>query len=199
MAILSQLRTSSHLVRLATSSADWQKNFACFLARYGYNGRNLIIREVSMHLIIVALLLFAPIITHAANVVDIEQLQLKAEPVDSSVPIADLGQEIRRGVEARARLEAQPLLDISEPLDGGLRHYMISVAFIEAETGKTLMEGQVAARTITPNKRVAETVRLAPRDYRWTGVLVLPSAGETLIKIGTRLADGKKRIYRFFF
>ncbi len=152
-----------------------------------------------MRLLIATLLLFNPALAHTADIVDLGQLQLVTEPFNAPASISDLGRDVRRGVEAQVQLEPQPLLDISEPLDGNLRHFLISVFFIETKTGQELLEGQVAARIFTPDKRIAKTVRLEPREFQWSGVLVLPSEGETMIKIGTKLADGKKRIYRFFY
>ena len=152
-----------------------------------------------MHLIIVTLLFLVSSVAHAANVVNVSQLQLGAESFVSSAPIVDLGQDRLRGVEARVRLEALTLLDISEPLDGNLQHYLISVVFIETKTGKELLVGQVAARTFTTDNQIANTVRLEPQQTQWTAILTLPSEEQTMIKIGSKLPDGKKRIYRFFY
>lgn len=156
-------------------------------------------REVSMQLFIVILLLLTPSLAYTDNVVDVAQLQLEPEPFSPSVVINDLGEEIRRGVKARVQLESQPLRDIEKPLNGGLHHYLISVVFLKEKTGKELLEGQVAARTFTPDRRMARTVRLEPQQHQWTGLLELPSEGETMIKVGSKLSDGKKRIYRFFY
>ena len=152
-----------------------------------------------MQLFIVILLLLTPSLAFTANVVDVGLLQLEPEPFSNSAVINDLGQEIRRGVKAQVQLESQPLLDISEPLDGNLQHYLISVVFLEEKTGKELLEGQVAARTFTSDSRSARTVRLEPQQRQWTALLEIPSEGETMIKVGSKLPDGKKRIYRFFY
>ncbi len=152
-----------------------------------------------MQLFIAILILLAPSLAHTASVIDVAQLQLEPESLSTSVVINDLGQDVRRGVEAHVQLEPQPLLDISEPLAGDLQHYLISVVFVEEKTGEELLEGQVAARTYTSNRRKARTVRLVPQQHQWTGMLELPSEGETMIKVGSKLPDGKKRIYRFFY
>ncbi len=152
-----------------------------------------------MQLFIAILLLLTPSLAHTASVIDVAKLHLEPEPFSTSVVINDLGQDIRRGVEAHVRLEPQLLLDISEPLGGDLQHYLISVVFVEEKTGEELLEGQVAARTFTHDRRKARTVRLEPQQHQWTGVIELPSEGETMIKVGSKLPDGKKRIYRFFY
>jgi hypothetical protein len=71
--------------------------------------------------------------------------------------------------------------------------------FIRTATGESLLAGQAAVRVFGANNRVTQTVRLEPQDGQWTGKVLLDTGGESLIKIGSKLADGKKRIYRFFF
>lgn len=151
-----------------------------------------------MYLLFFTLLFLAPSFAHSAAVGGGGQLKMSTSAADSA-PIRDLGRDTHRGVEARVQLEPQPLLDRSESLTKNLQHYLISVVFIDIKTGKELVKGQVAARTITTIKRISKTVRLEAKPLRWTGMLILPTKGETLIKIGSKLGDGKKRIYRFFY
>jgi hypothetical protein len=110
-----------------------------------------------------------------------------------------LGQEIHRGMEARAFLEPLPLLDLSTPLTNGLKHFLLSVEFTKSRSGKVVNIGQAAARTFMTGNRSAQTIRLEPKGKRWTAVLILNTEKETLIKVGSKLEDGKKRIFRFFF
>ncbi len=143
-------------------------------------------------------LLLVPSFSFAAQIVDVGQLILNAKPLNLPAAITSLGQDVRRGVEARVQLETQPLLDVSEPLADGWHHYQISVVFIDKLNGNQLIDGQVAARTFPEDRRQIKTVRLEPQELQWTGQLILPSEQETMIKIGSKLSDGKKRIYRFF-
>lgn len=148
-----------------------------------------------MYLFIAVLLIFSPFIATAS---DLELLPALDESSFGSVPLGDLGKDVRRGVEAQALLESQPLLDISEPLEGDLQHYLITIVFTDLGIGKALLEGQVAARVSNAEQRMTDTVRLEPQQNQWRGILRLPAEGETMIKVGTKLSDGKKRIYRFF-
>jgi len=150
-------------------------------------------------LVVAFLLLLTPSITISATVVDLGNLQLSPVVNVVSPPITDLGMDRIRGVEAQAQLVPQPFLDISNPLESGLNHYLISVEFLDEASGKALPEGQVAARTFTLENHIADTVRLEPQENQWRGALILSSNWETLIKVGCKLSDGKKRIYRFFF
>lgn len=152
-----------------------------------------------MRFFTVFFILLLPQLSHAVDVVDLSQLSLVAESENSISQIVDLGQDVRRGVEARAQLEAQPLIDLNEPLAGDLRHFLLSVNFIEKSTEKNLLEGQVAARTFTSDNQAVATIRLESQQASWTGIMVLPFNGETMIKIGSKLGDNKKRIYRFFY
>lgn len=152
-----------------------------------------------MRLLTALFFLLLPQLSHAVDVVDLSQLSLVAESENSINPIVDLGRDVRRGVEARAQLEAQPLIDLNEPLTGDLRHFLLSVDFIEKSTEKNLLEGQVAARTFTSDNQTVATIRLEPQQTSWTGIMVLPYNEETMIKIGSKLGDNKKRIYRFFY
>ena len=152
-----------------------------------------------MYLFFMTLLFIIPALSHASDVVDLGAGRSRVESFGAASSVSDLGKEMSRGVEARVQLEAQPRLDASVPLDRNMHHFLITVVFVDTKTGRELLEGQVAARTFTARERVAETVRLEPEQGRWIGVLRLPLSGETLIKIGSQLADGKKRIYRFFY
>ncbi len=151
-----------------------------------------------MRLFLFILFISTSFLTQAAAIVDIGQLQLVVEPASAPVQPIDLGQDVRRGVVARVQLEPQPL-GVNSAGHGGPHSYLLSVSFVESETGTLLLEGQVAARMSSEDRRIAGTLRLEPQENNWSGLLTLPAEGETLIRIGSKLSDGKKRIYRFFY
>ena len=152
-----------------------------------------------MRLLLFILFISMSFLSQAAAVVDIGQLQLVDVPVSAAAQPVDLGQDMRRGVVARVQLEPRAELDGSSGQTGTLQKYLLSVSFVESETGKLLLEGQVAARLFSKDKRIADTLRLEAQENNWSGLLTLPAEGETLIKIGSKLNDDKKRIYRFFY
>lgn len=151
-----------------------------------------------MRLFFFILFIVTPLSSHAADVVDSGQ-QLFEEPIIATVQSVDLGQDARRGVVAIALLEPQRTEDKDTGQAEDLQTFRLSVSFVESETGKLFLEGQVAARLFSAGKRIADSVRLEPQESNWSGLLPLAAEGETLIKIGSKLNDGKKRIYRFFY
>ena len=152
-----------------------------------------------MFLLLAILLLCVPSLNQAAQIVDVGKLPPVAESYVAPGTIIELGYDQSRGVKARAQLETKPILEANDPLGGHSSHYLISVVFTDVATGKLLLEGQVAARTVTSNNQALKTIRLEAQPLKWSGLLTLPSKGETMIKIGSKLSDGKKRIYRFFY
>lgn len=153
-----------------------------------------------MYRFVVVLLLLLPTLAQAADVVDLDQVQATFSTAETEAPASvDLGTDVRRGVEAHGRLEARPMLDLSQPLAESMHHFAVMIRFRQQDDSKILLEGQVAARSFSADDRVMQTVRLEVQGDEWTGDLALPATGETMIKIGSKLADGKKRIFRFFY
>ena len=145
------------------------------------------------------LIILSPLNIYAVDIVEIDQLALLEQSSDESSLSIDLGHDKRRGVEARAQLELQEMSETSDPLPESMLLFTLSVSFADIATGKILLDGQVAARAFEADNRVLKTIRLEPQELFWTGSLALSRDEETMIKVGSQLADGKKRIYRFFF
>lgn len=74
-------------------------------------------------------------------------------------------------------------------------HFM--VAFVDTRTGKQLSEGTVAVKITSPAGKEAEPVALVGMVGHFGADVVLAGKGKYLFRIGTRLADGKKRQYEF--
>ena len=151
-----------------------------------------------MRVFLFIVFLFVPVPVMAANSAQPENQSQSVDLSRLNVTVIDLGQDLRRGVVARVQLQPQAALDLSEPAEKNLYHYKVIVSFTDKKTGENLLKGQAAAR-IFADKYATSTVRLEPQTAEWTGFVLLPTEEEVMIKIGSKLADGKKRIYRFFF
>lgn len=152
-----------------------------------------------LSLVLLFLLIMNPLTSFAADIVDVSQLAALSQNQEPAQQVIDLGQDIRRGVEARAQLVPQVSTGEDATLSGNAALYTLSVSFIDGKTRQVLLEGQVAARAYNSENNILKTVRLEPQQLFWAGSMPLAQDRETMIKIGTQLTDGKKRIYRFFF
>ncbi|WP_020676229.1 hypothetical protein [Geopsychrobacter electrodiphilus] len=152
-----------------------------------------------MRFFLLLLLIISPFNSLAANPVDSSKLPLSGMLPDLKSATVDLGVETRRGVSAHVRLDPQPAPELSKPLAPGFKYFLLSVVFSKGQTGTSIMSGQAAARTYSDNSQKTKTVRLESAGDNWSALLTLNTKGETLIKVGSKLEDGKKRIFRFFF
>ena len=141
-------------------------------------------------------LLFISHSAFAANVVNLTpSTEVSAEP--SAAANISLGSDSLRGVKAEAYL--QPFV-ADQPAEGEVApNYRLQVDFFSLNKGEKILAGQAAARVFDAGSRERSTVRMEVEQEHWSCALKLPSGGESMIKVGTQLADGKKRIYRFFF
>ena len=104
----------------------------------------------------------------------------------------DLGKAAYRGVVATADLKPLPNMPGGET-------YLLSVGFSSQDTGRPLSEGDVAVKVISAKGKSAVPIRLNPVAGRFQAEIQLSMAGESEVRIGSKLADKKKRIYRFYF
>jgi hypothetical protein len=167
---------------------------------------------------IIGLLLGAGVFSVSAAVVDLSQItpatqgaktsrpamnqpavQSAVPPTASSSSEIELGQEIVRGVIAQARLvPLQGQMPASEVRPAKV-NYRLVVTFREAKSGREILTGQAAVRLFAEDDRTLDTIRLVLEQQAWSCLLFLPDRSETMIKVGSQLDDGKKRIFRFFF
>lgn len=155
-----------------------------------------------MRQILLALLFFSLAIiqnSSAADSADFSSVTQEKSP--SARGALSLGREVRRGVIADAWLDPveRPSVSTSLSPDDNLATHRIRIIFTIEKTGETVLDGQTAARIYTGTGQATDTVRLEGENEVWSGFLHLPDTQETMIKVGTKLTDGKKRIYRFFY
>lgn len=121
-----------------------------------------------------------------------------AMPQESAPPgqdqAIDLGQDVYRNVIAKAQLNR---LIGSAEINGKVG-YLLSVSFVDEKRGLPMMDGDVAVKITTPDASVELPIRLQPIDGAFQTEIYLESTGESQLKIGSKLSDDKKRIYRFF-
>lgn len=163
------------------------------------------------------LLLGLGVLSTSAAVVDLSRMTPKNPEAQTSGPIdqpstqptvlsgsasiskIELGQEIVRGVIAQASLVPfQPHPSASESISEKV-NYRFLVTFHEAKSGREILAGQAAVRLFSEDDRTLDTIRLALEQQAFSCLLFLPDRGEIMIKVGSQLDDGKKRIFRFFF
>jgi hypothetical protein len=106
-----------------------------------------------------------------------------------------LGEETEEGVKAMAHLndvkEAMAKMGMKET-----HHFM--VAFVDA-AGKPVTEGTVAVKIKNPAGKEGNAIKLMGMEGHFGADIVLPEKGEYHFKVGTKLADGKKREYHFHY
>lgn len=104
-----------------------------------------------------------------------------------------LGTDAYRGVNATAQLHQIP---------GGTAaagKYLLTVSFSTKSGGKVLQKGDVAARISAANRRTTDPVRLNLIDGSFQSEIQLSTKGESLITVGSKLDDDKKRIFQFSY
>lgn len=112
----------------------------------------------------------------------------------SHAQVIDLGQDVYRGVIAQAQLNRL----IDSAASAGKVSYLLSVSFVDEKRGVPMADGDVAVKITAPDASVAQPIRLQPIGGTFQADIYLESTGESLLTIGSKLSDEKKRIYRFF-
>jgi hypothetical protein len=107
-----------------------------------------------------------------------------------------LGDDTEEGVKAMAHLkdvkEAMAKMGMKET-----HHFM--VMFMDAETGKAIESGTVAVKIKGPSGSEGEAIKLMGMQGHFGADIALSEMGEYTFKLGTKLADGKKRQFEFEF
>lgn len=105
-----------------------------------------------------------------------------------------VGSMTSKGVKGLAHLK-----DVSETMAKmGMKtthHFMI--AFVDEVTGEQVESGVVALKVTDPDAKVGETIELIGMDGHFGADIALDMEGEYHFRLGTKLADGKKRKYHF--
>lgn len=150
--------------------------------------------------ILVALLLLSQAV-YAADIVDLSTLSTTGPaPGLALAPEVALGKEVRRGVEAWLWVTpADSDLSLRNEQSAALFRHEARVQFVDIRTGEQVDGGQAALRVFLSDAEKPQTVRLEEVEGGWKAEVDLALDRENMLKVGTKLADGKKRIYRFFY
>jgi len=73
----------------------------------------------------------------------------------------------------------------------------IMVMFVDVASGKPVESGVAAVKIEGPDGKQSEAIKLMGMQGHFGADVELPTAGEYEFKVGTKLADGKKRQYEF--
>ncbi|MDX9708904.1 MAG: hypothetical protein RBT64_05030 [Trichloromonas sp.] len=107
-----------------------------------------------------------------------------------------LGEQVVEGVEAMARLK-----DVEAAMAKvGMAHtHHLMVEFYRVDDGEPMDQGLAAVKIVDPAGKESGALTLVGMDGHFGADLALGEKGDYLFKIGTKLADGKKRQYEFRF
>lgn len=116
--------------------------------------------------------------------------------MDMSGDMIMLGDATEDGVKAMAHLKdvGAAMAKMGMP---STHHIMIN--FVDLASGKPIESGVAAVKIEGPNGELSEPVKLMGMQGHFGADIELPVAGEYEFKVGTKLADGKKRQFEFKF
>ena len=105
-----------------------------------------------------------------------------------------VGSMVSKGVKGMAHLK-----DVSAKMAemGMLTTHHFMIAFIDEKTGEQIETGTVALKITDPNAVVGEPIKMVGMDGHFGADVTLKIPGEYHFRLGTKLADGKKRKYHF--
>lgn len=105
-----------------------------------------------------------------------------------------VGEQLQNGVKGTAQLS-----DIAKAMAGmgqkATHHFMVT--FTEEKGGKGIGEGLAAVKVTDPAGVSGEANKMTAMDGSFGVDLTLAKPGKYLLEVGTQLADGKKRQFRF--
>jgi hypothetical protein len=107
-----------------------------------------------------------------------------------------LGQVEVEGVKAQAHLD-----DVSQAMAaaGMQETHHLMLAFTDAGSGREVGDGLVAVKVSGPDLKAGAPVKMMAMDGSFGADLNLAKPGSYNFEIGTKLADGKKRQFRFSY
>ncbi len=110
--------------------------------------------------------------------------------------MAMLGEEVEHGVKGMAHLkdvqEAMAKMGMKET-----HHFMIML--MDEQSGKALEEGAVAVKIKGPDGKEGKPVKLMGMQGHFGADITMAEKGTYHFKVGSKLADGKKRQYHFHY
>ena len=107
-----------------------------------------------------------------------------------------LGMETAEGVKAMAHLN-----DIGAMMAqmGRKENFHFMIMLTDATTGAPVADGTVALKITDPSGVQGEAIALAGMEGHFGADIVLPAKGEYRFQVGSKLADGKKRLFSFLY
>jgi len=148
-------------------------------------------------LVVWIVLLFIPVVATAAGQHDHgkgHDMHNEQPGMLSDGAMAIIGSQVNQGVKGMAHLK-----NVSETMAKmGMKtthHFMI--AFVDEKTGEQIEKGTVALKVTNPNAKVGEAIELIGMDGHFGADILLDMKGEYHFRLGTKLADDKKRKYHF--
>ncbi|NTV14419.1 MAG: hypothetical protein HGA96_10890 [Desulfobulbaceae bacterium] len=105
-----------------------------------------------------------------------------------------IGSDSQDGIRATAHLA-----DVSKAMAGlGMKEtHHLMIDFKEDKGGKTVDSGVVAVKVTDPAKGKGEAVKMMAMEGRFGTDLTLAKPGKYVFEVGSKLADGKTRQFRF--
>jgi len=108
-----------------------------------------------------------------------------------------LGEQTVEGVKAKGLLN-----DVGAVMAqmGKKENYHFMVMFSDAATGAAIEQGTVAVKIIDPQtSQAGEAIPLMGMGNHFGADVALPAKGEYQFQVGTKLADGTKRQFKFSY
>lgn len=119
---------------------------------------------------------------------------------DSHDAMQLLGECVRSGVKARATIKSYDREAIRAMKDMGMEgtHHLM-VFFSNSENGMGITDGLVAVKIKAERDKEPKPLKLMPMAEGFGADIVLPANGEYEFVIGSKLKDGKRRQFEFFY
>lgn len=107
-----------------------------------------------------------------------------------------LGAEVKNGVKGMAHLK-----DVSAAMTkmGMTTTHHLMMMFSNVQSGQSMEQGSVAVKVTTPSGQQLKALKLIGMQGHFGADVTLDETGIYQLSIGTRLDDGKKRIYTFSY
>lgn len=114
----------------------------------------------------------------------------------ASGPDILLKDDLQDGVKASAQLK-----DIKEAMaqQGGTQTHHFMVEFYQEGGGKRLDGGTVAIKIVDPAGNELKPAKMMAMKGSFGADVELSQSGDYLFEVGTRLSDGRKRLFRFHY
>lgn len=93
------------------------------------------------------------------------------------------------------------LNDVSEAMaKHGMKetHHMM-LMFTDSQSNKPITEGTVAVKIIDPAGTKGEPIKMMPMGDGFGADVTLAAAGKYSLEVGTKLADGKRRVFTYTY